>query len=257
MPSLEATFRHQEIMAVLARDGQAHVTALAEHFGVSSVTIRTDLEYLEHQGLLRRTRGGAVPAESKRFELPLEASRQIHTREKERIGAYAAGLIRDGETVIVDVGSTTTELAKALSPALKNVVVITSALNIALLLESHPGVTVIVTGGTLRPLQHSLVNPYGMLLLREVNADKTFIGCNGIHPEKGITNTNLQEAEIKRAMLEASRQSILLADHTKLMQVATARIGPLESADLLITDKKADAGKLETLRGVGLEVAVV
>ena len=73
MPSLEATFRHQEIVAMLSRDGQAHVTSLAEHFGVSSVTIRTDLEYLEHQGLLRRTRGGAVPAESKRFELPLEA----------------------------------------------------------------------------------------------------------------------------------------------------------------------------------------
>ena len=257
MPSLEATFRHQEIVAMLSRDGQAHVTSLAEHFGVSSVTIRTDLEYLEHQGLLRRTRGGAVPAESKRFELPLEANRQIHTREKERIGAYAASLIRDGETVIVDVGSTTTELAKALSPALKNVVVITSALNIALLLESHPGITVIVTGGTLRPLQHSLVNPYGMLLLREVNADKTFIGCNGVHPEKGITNTNLQEAEIKRSMLEASRQSIILADHTKLMHVATARISPLESADLLITDKKADAGKLETLRTGGLEVVVV
>jgi len=154
------------------------------------------------------------------------------------------------------VGSTTTELARALSPSLKNVVVITSALNIALLLESHPGITVIVTGGTLRPLQHSLVNPYGTLLLREINADKAFLGCNGVHPEKGFTNTNLQEAEIKRAMIEAAREIIVLADHSKIMQVAAARIGPLEAADLLITDRKAKKEDLELLCSRGLEVAV-
>jgi DeoR family transcriptional regulator of aga operon len=255
MPSLEATFRHQEILEVLRRDGQAHVARLANRFGVSTVTIRTDLEYLEHQGLLRRTRGGAVPAEAKRFELPLEETRQMHAREKEQIGHHAAGLVRDGETIIVDVGSTTTELAKALSPSLRNVVVITSGLNIALLLESHPGITVIVTGGTLRPLQHSLVNPYGSLLLQEINADKAFIGCNGVHPDKGFTNTNLQEAEIKRAMIEAARETIVLADHSKIMQVAAARIGPLEAAHLLITDRKAKKEDLELLRQTGLEVA--
>ncbi|GEM83084.1 DeoR/GlpR family DNA-binding transcription regulator [Meiothermus hypogaeus] len=256
MPSLEATFRHQEILEMLRRDGRLQVRQLAEHFGVSTVTIRTDLEYLEQQSLLRRTRGGAVPAETKRFELPLEETRQVHAREKESIGGYAAGLVRDGETIILDVGSTTTELAKALSPSLRNVVVITSGLNIALLLESHPGITVIVTGGTLRPLQHSLVNPYGSLLLREINADKVFLGCNGVHPDKGFTNTNLQEAEIKRAMMEAARETIVLADHSKIMQVAAARIGPLGAADLLITDSKAKKEDLEALRNKGLEVAV-
>ena len=256
MPSLEATFRHREILEELHRDGRVEVGRLATRFGVSCVTIRTDLDYLEQQGLLRRIRGGAVPAERKRFELPLEETRQVHAREKESIGNYAAGLVRDGETILLDVGSTTTELARALSPSLKNVVVITSALNIALLLESHPGITVIVTGGTLRPLQHSLVNPYGTLLLREINADKAFLGCNGVHPEKGFTNTNLQEAEIKRAMIEAAREIIMLADHSKIMQVAAARIGPLEAADLLITDRKAKKEDLELLRSRGLEVAV-
>lgn len=256
MPSLEATFRHQEILEVLHRDGRLQVRKLAEHFGVSTVTIRTDLEYLEQRGLLRRTRGGAVPAETKRFELPLEETRQVHAREKERIGHHAAALVRDGETIILDVGSTTTELARALPPSLRNVVVITSGLNIALLLESHPGITVIVTGGTLRPLQHSLVNPYGTLLLQEINADKAFIGCNGVHPDKGFTNTNLQEAEIKRAMIEAARETIVLADHSKLMQVAAARIGPLEAAHLLITDRKAKSEDLLALRQRGLEVAL-
>jgi DeoR family transcriptional regulator of aga operon len=256
MPSLEATFRHQEILEVLHRDGRLQVRQLAEHFGVSTVTIRTDLEYLEQRGLLRRTHGGAVPAETKRFELPLEETRQVHAREKERIGRQAAALVRNGETIILDVGSTTTELARALPPSLKNVVVITSGLNIALLLESHPGITVIVTGGTLRPLQHSLVNPYCTLLLQEINADKAFIGCNGVHPDKGFTNTNLQEAEIKRAMMEAARETIVLADHSKIMQVAAARIGPLEAAHLLITDRKAKSEDLELLRQRGLEVAL-
>ncbi len=257
MPSLEATFRHQEILAMLDKNGQVQVSKLANQFSISTVTVRTDLEFLEHQGLLRRTRGGAIPAETKRFELPLEESRRVQSREKEHIGTYAAGLIRDGETVILDVGSTTTELAKALSPQLRNVVVITSALNIALLLESHPGATVIVTGGTLRPLQHSLVNPYGSLLLQQIHADKVFIGCNGVHPEKGFTNSNHQEAEIKRTMIQAARQTIVLADHSKIMQVAAARIGALSSAKLLITDKKASSFDLEQLRRGGLEVVTI
>lgn len=257
MPSLEATFRHQEILNILSKTGQAQVSKLADQFAVSTVTIRSDLEYLESQGLLRRTRGGAIPTGIKRFELPLEESRRVQSREKERIGSYAASLIRDGETVILDVGSTTTELAKSLSPHLRNVVVVTSALNIALLLESHPGVTVIVTGGTLRPLQHSLVNPYGNLLLQQVHADKVFIGCNGVHPDKGFTNSNHQEAEIKRTMLHAAHEAIVLADHSKIMQVAAARIGPLNAAKLLVTDKKVGSTDLEQIRGTGLEVTTV
>jgi DeoR family transcriptional regulator of aga operon len=255
MPSLEATLRHREILEILRRDSQARVARLAEQFGVSQVTIRSDLEYLQEHKQLRRTRGGAVPLETRRFELPLEATRQVHSKEKESIGRYAARLVRDGETVIVDVGSTTTELARALPPSLKNVVVITSGLNIALLLESHPGITVIVTGGTLRPLQHSLVNPYGSLLLQEINADKAFIGCNGVHPDKGFSNTNLHEAEIKRAMIRAARETIVLADHSKLMQVAAARIAPLKAAHLLVTDHKARGEDLEALRKTGLEIA--
>lgn len=256
MPSLEATLRQQAILERLRQEGQVRVSELSQRLAVSAVTIRTDLEHLERQGALRRTRGGAVPAQQRRFELPLEASRQVHAREKERIGHHAAGLVRDGETIILDVGSTTTELARALPSSLRNVVVVTSALNIALLLESHPGITVVVTGGTLRPLQHSLVNPYGTLLLKEINADKAFIGCNGVHPEKGFTNTNLQEAEVKRAMLEAARETVVLADHSKIMQVATARIAPLGAAQLLVTSSKARPEDLELLRRVGLEIAL-
>ena len=117
--------------------------------------------------------------------------------------------------------------------------------------------TVVVTGGTLRPLQHSLVNPFGLSLLRDINADIAFLGCNGVDPVKGLTNTNLAEAEIKRAMIESAGRVVFLADHTKLMQVATAQVCELERCDLLITDHGATQEQLDRLRRAGLDVTAV
>lgn len=254
MPSLETQARRRRILELLRQYGQVRVAELAEALGVSQVTIRADLEALEREGKLKRLRGGAVPWEARRLELPLEVTRTVHAKEKEAIGKKAASMVRSGDVVILDVGSTTTEMAKALSPDLKDVVVITSALNIALLLENHPGITVIVTGGRLRPLQHSLVNPFGTLLLEELNADKAFLGCNGVHPERGFTNTNLEEAEIKKAMVRAAREVYFLADHSKLLQVAAAKIAPLSAATRLITDKKAHPEALRAMEEAGLRV---
>jgi DeoR family transcriptional regulator of aga operon len=256
MSTLETQARRERILALLRQNGQVRVADLAKTLGVSQVTVRADLEALEREGRLRRLRGGAVLWETRRFELPLEVTRTLHAKEKEAIGKRAAALVRNGDVVILDVGSTTTEMAKALSPNLKDVVVITSALNIALLLEGHPGISVIVTGGRLRPLQHSLVNPFGTLLLEELNADKAFLGCNGVHPERGFTNTNLEEAEVKKAMVRAAREVYFLADHSKLLQVATAKIAPLSAAKALITDRKAGKEALEALERAGLAVEV-
>jgi len=256
MPSLDAVLRQQAIADLLTRFGVVRVSALAKELGVSTVTIRSDLDELERQGALRRTRGGAVPVDLASPELPLEETRRVRFAEKHKIGVRAASLVQDGDTIIVDVGSTTTELAKALPPTLRDVVVVTNALNIALLLESHPGVSVIVTGGMLRPLQHSLVNPYATALFEELNANMAFLGCNGVDPRKGLTNTNMQEAEVKARMLHASRQAIVLADHSKLLQVATARIAGLDSIHMLVTDDKADPAALRALADTGMRVVV-
>ncbi|GGN02009.1 DeoR family transcriptional regulator [Thermus composti] len=254
MATLETQARREHILEILRKKGQVRVSELAQALGVSQVTVRADLDALEREGKLRRLRGGAVLWESRRWELPLEVTRTLHAKEKEAIGKRAASLVKDGDVVILDVGSTTTEMAKALSPNLRDVVVITSALNIALLLEGHPGITVIVTGGKLRPLQHSLVNPFGTLLLEELNADKAFLGCNGVHPERGFTNTNLEEAEVKKAMVRAAREVYFLADHSKLLQVAAAKIAPLSAATLLLTDRKAHPEALKALEEAGLRV---
>lgn len=257
MPSLQATLRHQAIIDALNARGNVRVGDLADDLAVSAVTIRADLDYLEAQQLLRRTRGGAVPVRPRRFEQPLELTSQDNPEAKKRIARAAAAMVRDGETVIIDVGSTMTELAGALPRTLSDVVVVTNALNIALALETHPGVTVVVTGGTLRPMQHSLVAPYGSLLLGHMNADVAFVGCNGVHPEKGFTNTNLAEAEVKHAMIEAASRVIFVCDSSKLMNVATAKVAALEDADLLLTDEAAAPETLRALRRSGLEVMVV
>ncbi len=264
--SLRAGLRHEAICAGLTATGRVSISDLAGRLGVTPVTIREDLKHLEKQGVLTRTRGGALasppvhppPAESASSpEIALELTSRAHRPEKTAIAAYAAALVRNGHTIIIDVGSTTTAMAGALAPDLRDVVVITNGLNIALTLERAPGVTVIVTGGTLRPLQHSLVAPMGTILLDKLKADVAFLGCNGVDLSRGFTNTNIAEAEIKQAMLESADRGVFLADHTKIGTVASAFVADVDRADLLVTDSGADPEVLETLRAGGLEIEVV
>jgi DeoR family transcriptional regulator of aga operon len=255
--SLGAAVRHEEICNTLASSGRISIAELTERLGVTSVTIREDLKYLEEQGLLVRTRGGALAKPEPRGESALELTSMTNRAEKQAIARYGASLVENGQTVILDVGSTTTFLAQSLSPDLSGVTVITNGLNIALSLEKAPGVSVIVTGGTLRSLQHSLVAPMGTLLLSQIQADVAFIGCNGVEPQRGFTNANIAEAEIKQAMLESADYSVFMADHEKIGTVSSAFVAGIDKADLLVTDRGADAGVLEALHDGGLETKVV
>jgi DeoR family transcriptional regulator of aga operon len=255
--SLRAAIRHEEILYALEVKGRVSTSDLETRLGVTAVTIREDLKYLELKGLLSRTRGGALARTGSGAEKALELMAMTNRAEKEAIGAHAASLIENGQTVIIDVGSSTTALANAMSADLHGVVVITNGLNIALSLEKLPGVSVIVTGGTLRPLQHSLVAPMGTLLLEKLQADIGFIGCNGVDPERGFTNTNIAEAEIKQAMLQSADRIVFLADHEKIGHVASAHVADIESADLLITDTVANREVLARLRDQGLKIETV
>jgi DeoR/GlpR family transcriptional regulator of sugar metabolism len=256
VPSLKATERHRHIIDGLNAQGRVEVSELCESLGVSSVTIRADLLHLEKAQVLRRIRGGAIAVRPSRYERPLDLNASLHHAEKDAIASVAADMIRDGETVIIDTGSTMAALAKFFPRHLTDVAVVTNALNVATELCLHPGVTVIVTGGTVRPQLNSLVSPFGTLLLSEINADVAFMSCAGVETEKGFTNSNWQEAEIKKAMIKAANRVIFLADHSKLRHVATARIATLGEADLLITDAGASGETIKELRAAGLEVAV-
>lgn len=233
------------------------VSELSQLLAVSEVTIRSDLSDLERAGLLRRTRGGAARPLVTRFEQPIEETRKQHAQAKRRIGQAAAALVHDGDTVMLDVGSTTSEIARHLSPTLSGVTVVTNGLNIALELERLPGVRIVVTGGTLRRLQHSLVSPYGLDLIARFRPDTLFLGCNGVDVAGGVTNANVEEAEIKARMVEVARTTVVVADHSKLGQVAAATVAPLAALDTLITDRRASPETLAALRRCGLRVQVV
>ncbi len=248
--------RQAKILDVLSRQGRCLVVDLAHQLGVSMVTIRQDLDYLERNGLLRRTHGGAILNPKIGFERPFQIEETSFKPEKERIAAAAVKMVGTGDTIILDVGTTTTEMARLLD-AHRELTVITNAINIALILESNPSITTVVTGGTLRPKQHSLVNPYAELILEKVNADLAFIGVSGVEANYGFTNVNLAEAELKSLYFRKALRRVVLADSSKIGNVARAKVAELLEADLLITDKAANAEEIGRLRERGLEVCLV
>jgi DeoR family transcriptional regulator, aga operon transcriptional repressor len=253
--------RRDAIATVVFDREFARVADLSEWFGVSSVTVRLDLEALEAEGRVRRVRGGAIRGTYHPTpELPSEEAGSVATFEKAAIGAHAASLIRSGSTLMMDVGTTTRAAAAALARRsdLSGVTVFTNGLEIARALEpAIPRLTVVVTGGTLRRMQHSLVNPLGTVVLEGVRAEVLFLGCNGVHEELGVSNVNLEEAEIKRAMIRQADRVVLLAHGSKVGAHQMARICGVDDLDLLVTGPSADPEALAALRRAGLQVDVV
>jgi DeoR family transcriptional regulator of aga operon len=250
-----AEVRQDRMAGIILDEGFARVTDLAGRFGVSAVTVRADLSALQARARVRRVRGGAVPLGER--ERPFESSQWEAPVQKSSIGVRAAAMIADGDTVILDVGTTTTAIARALvlRTDLRDVTVVTNGLNIALELEpAAPRISVVVTGGTLRPLQHSLVNPLGTVLLERLRASVAFVGCNGVDPEVGVTNVNLPEAEVKRAMLLAARRRAIVADGSKVGAVELAKVCDIEEVHLIITDPSADPEVLTEIAAAGCQV---
>ncbi|MFD7770437.1 DeoR/GlpR family DNA-binding transcription regulator [Streptomyces sp. NPDC059787] len=260
--------RRLRIAATVEKHGFVHIGDLAEAFGISRVTVRADLDSLEKQGRLHRVRGGALathrtglPASraggtiESTFEEALDAAGE----EKAAIGLLAAQMVSPGESVILDAGTTTLAVAEALVARadLRDVVVITNGLSHALVLEQAvPRYTVVVSGGTLRPLQHSLINPLAGGILGQINADTVFLGCNGVHPSRGVTNLNLPEAEMKQLMMRSSARTVVVADGSKIGRVELAPVCQLDQADVLVTGRSADERVLQECRDTGLEVEV-
>lgn len=258
--AIPARVRRERMLGVIRQHDFVRVADLADRFGISEVTVRNDLDALSERGHIRRVRGGAVPRTAPGPERPFEEVAVSNAAEKRAIAAEAATLVVPGDTVVLDVGTTTTAIAQSLAERedLRDVTIFTNSLTIAFALESaSPHITVVVTGGTLRPLQHSLVDPLGGLVLEQISAAKVFLGCNGVDADAGITNINLPEAEIKRRMLRAARERIVVADGSKIGEVTLAQLAGIDDVDLLITGPSADPTAVEALRERGLEVTIV
>ncbi|HEY3927512.1 MAG TPA: transcriptional repressor AgaR [Candidatus Koribacter sp.] len=248
--------RRQEILTIVQREGRALVIELAEQFATSAITIRKDLEFLQNRGLIQRTHGGALPVRANTLTDPsLQEKDKQHHREKLRIATAALRMVKEGQCVILDSGSTTTAIARALRE-FRELTVITNAVNIAAELAGTT-IDVILTGGTLRKNSFSLVGPQAEDTLREINADILFLGVDGFDTKVGLTTPNVLEARVNRAMAHAARKVVAVCDASKFGRRSLAVIVPPDGIHEVITDKRVPRDTVTELREAGIEVTLV
>ena len=257
-PRLLVEERRRLIIEQVERVGRATVEELAARFSTSPVTIRTDLEALARNAAIVRSHGGALPAPSRAVDTPLSIKEAHHHAQKRRIGQAAAKLVEDGETIILDSGSTTIEIARALGQRKwSELTVITNGLHIALELGAIPAVRVMMLGGLLRTSSHSLVGPGAEQSLAQLSADRLFLGVDGIDTEVGVTTSDPQEAALNALMIRMSREVIGVFDSSKFGQRNLSVIGPVASLHTVITDAGADDRHFLALREKGLHLILV
>jgi DeoR family transcriptional regulator of aga operon len=250
--------RRRRIAAQVGQQGRATVEELAARFAVSTVTVRGDLEALARAGAVVRSHGGALPPAGAVADAPLSIKAARHHREKARIAKAALGMIRNGETIILDSGTTTAEIAAQIRHAhFATLTVITNALNIATTLAGLPNVRVLMLGGMLREVSYSLVGPDAVRTLSGLTADRLFLGVDGIDPEFGVTTPDPLEAELNALMIRVSRDVVAATDSSKFGRRSLSVIAPLRSLHKIITDDGVAPETAEMLRDLGVEVIVV
>lgn len=254
------TTRTELIMQELLSNGRIEVESLSQQLDVNASTVRRDLEQLERQGMLRRVHGGAVPIDAMSYsayasDLTFQENINKQSDEKAQIALLAVQQIKPGDSIALSPGTTTTQLARTIRHfQISNLTVVTNAINIAMELVGLPGINLILTGGILLPDFFALVGPQAEQSLNEMFVTKAFVGVTGLSGQHGLTGPNQLEALTHRLTLQRARQKIVLADHTKLEQVALYRICPLNLVDTLITDQGASPEMVKNYRNVGLEV---
>ncbi|MGA2234318.1 MAG: transcriptional repressor AgaR [Terriglobales bacterium] len=248
--------RRREILGVLHRDGRVLVKDLARHFRISQITIRKDLEFLDRQGVIQRTHGGALPVQAGALLDPtLREKEQLHRREKTQIAHAAVRLVEEGQSVLLDSGTTTTAIARALKNRAQ-LTVITNAINIAAeLAGTH--VEVILTGGMLRKNSFSLVGPLAERTLRQLSADILFLGVDGFDTKAGLFTPNLLESEVNRAMVAIARRTIAVCDSSKFGRRSLCNITPVSTVHEVITDRQISKSDLHALKEAGVKVTLV
>jgi DeoR family transcriptional regulator, aga operon transcriptional repressor len=248
--------RRRTILELINREGRVLVNELATTFNTSQVTIRKDLEILHADGLLHRTHGGALPSREGALADPtLREKEKLHRKEKLRIAEVAASMVSEGQVVILDSGTTTTAIARALR-SFHNLTVVTNAVNIVSEL-SGTDVEVIVTGGALRKNSFSLVGPIAEETLRRLSADILFLGVDGFDVSYGLSTPNLLEAKVNRIMVEVSKTTVAVCDSSKFGRRSLALIAPPIGMQHVITDHGISKSDLKALRKAGINVALV
>ena len=237
--------RKELLIERLRKDGYVHATDIAEELNISAATIRRDLIELEKEGYCIRKRGGAVRStQSVTMELPYDIKKNRNTAEKNRIANKALELIENGETILLDAGSTVYALACLLHTK-EQLTVITNDLNIAVKLAANPKVNLICTGGIARPNVYTLQGIQVVEFINNLKVDKSFIGADAIHSDGTISNVNIDEVPIKQAMIRSADQVILLTDASKFRLTGFAKVSMICDMDYVITDGNVPQNVLE------------
>jgi len=250
-----ANQRREKIFELLKEDGSAKVIKLAKIFKVSEVTIRQDLEKLEFEGHILREHGGAFLKNVEDSVKSFTILNQDNLEKKKLIGRKAAELIEAGDSIILDSGSTTTEIAKNLIGR-SGLTIITNALNIALILGAEPGIEVIVTGGEFKPPTLSLTGQKAASFFEDIHVDKLFLATAGISLRSGLTYPSISDIVVKKAMIEAADVTYLVADSTKIGKNAFASLGALSLIDYIITDPNINPDHLQLFRDNEIELII-
>jgi DeoR/GlpR family transcriptional regulator of sugar metabolism len=245
------TQRKHLLLARLAAEGQIVAKDLAHELGVSEDTIRRDLRELAQAGKLQRVHGGALPAAAAEGDLRVRAG--LSTADKIALGRFGAGLVRPGQVVILDGGTTALQVARHLAPGLRATIVTHSPV-VAVEAAAHPDLEIVMLGGRL--FRHSMVN-VGAAVIAEaarLRADLYFMGVTGIHPEEGLTTGDAEEAAVKRALHGRAAETIVLGSSEKLMVASAFSVAPIGEASLVAVPKVTSERVVRALRAGGVKV---
>ena len=247
--------RREKILDLIREDGHAKVVQLSKIFKVTEVTIRQDLEKLEKDGFVEREHGGAYLKNIGLNVKNIALLNQDNLLEKAIIGRKALEYINDGDTIILDSGSTTTEIAKLINN-FKNLTVITNSLNIALILGGVPEINLVVTGGEFKAPTLSLTGQKAADFFDGLHVDKLFLATAGITLKSGLTYPSISDIVVKRAMIESANEVYLVADSSKIGKSAFASLGALSLIDFLITDSKIREADSKMLQDNDIKIII-
>jgi DeoR/GlpR family transcriptional regulator of sugar metabolism len=251
--------RRRKIIEIVQESGSRSVTDLVDQFGVSEMTIRRDLRDLDREGLLRRVHGGAISNLGRSYEPPFTVRSTRHDEKKRAIGRRAAELVQDGDSLALDVGTTTIEIARALQGK-RNLTIITASLPIANEIVSNLSLTsdvrLILTGGIVRSGELSMIGDVAARSYHDFHVDKAFIGVGGISFEDGLTEYNVEDAMVKKHLLPNAQQRIVVADSSKFGRTTFTSIAPLDMIHTIITDSDIPRDVLEAVQRMGIEILI-
>ncbi len=256
-PRLLTEERRRAILEIVNQQGRVIISELSRRFCVSTVTVRGDVKALCDRELLVRSHGGAIRRNDVVADSPLDVKAGRHHDEKVRIGRAAAALLKEGQVILLDSGTTTLEIARAVAERKLHITVVTNALHIATELAPAPQISLIMVGGILRQISRSFVGPQAQKMLADIHVDHLFLGVDGLEPELGPSTPDVLEAETNAAMVRSARQVTVVTDSSKIGRRSLSTIAPISSIHRIVTDSAIQPEHRALFEAKGIEVIAV